>query len=97
DVFTERDVHVLELLITRLNYVYWMEHGLPARRFDVRGTDLDNIRQESISRQEPAEPLIEPLTPREMEVLAALAAGYSNKEIADRLDISEATVKTHVY
>jgi ATP/maltotriose-dependent transcriptional regulator MalT len=35
------------------------------------------------------------ITPRELEILEALAAGLSNKEIADRLFVSENTVKTH--
>jgi DNA-binding NarL/FixJ family response regulator len=42
------------------------------------------------------EPLIEALTPRELEVLQLLAEGLSNKAIAYRLDISEHTVKFHV-
>jgi DNA-binding NarL/FixJ family response regulator len=36
------------------------------------------------------------LTQREVDVLAAIAAGLSNTEIAGRLRISQATVKTHV-
>src|SRR5262249_5840920 len=36
------------------------------------------------------------LTPRERENLKCLAAGNSNKEIADLLDISQETVKEHV-
>jgi len=36
------------------------------------------------------------LTPREQEVLALLAEGLSNKEIAARLDISDHTAKFHV-
>ena len=36
------------------------------------------------------------LTPREHEIFAALGAGLSNAEIAERFVLSEATVKTHV-
>jgi DNA-binding NarL/FixJ family response regulator len=36
------------------------------------------------------------LTQREVEVLSEIAAGLSNREIANRLSISEATVKTHI-
>jgi DNA-binding CsgD family transcriptional regulator len=35
------------------------------------------------------------ITPRELEILEAMAAGYSNREIAERLYVSENTVKTH--
>jgi DNA-binding NarL/FixJ family response regulator len=42
------------------------------------------------------ENLIEQLTKREKEVLAEIANGKSNKEIADTLFITEKTVKTHV-
>ncbi|HUB52325.1 MAG TPA: response regulator transcription factor [Terracidiphilus sp.] len=38
----------------------------------------------------------EELTPREMDVLEQIVSGKSNKEIADELDVSEATVKTHI-
>jgi len=36
------------------------------------------------------------LTPREVEVLKLIAAGLSNNEIADKLVLSNATVKTHI-
>jgi DNA-binding CsgD family transcriptional regulator len=35
------------------------------------------------------------LTPRELEILEMIAAGLSNKEIAERGHVSENTVKTH--
>jgi NarL family two-component system response regulator YdfI len=44
----------------------------------------------------PLAELVEPLTPRESEVLQMLASGLANKEIAARLAISEHTVKFHV-
>ncbi len=47
-------------------------------------------------RERASTPLAEELTPREFEVLQLLAEGLSNKTIADRLNISEHTVKFHV-
>ncbi|MFI5265745.1 MAG: LuxR C-terminal-related transcriptional regulator [Chloroflexota bacterium] len=45
---------------------------------------------------EVSDPLQEPLTPRELEVLQLLSHGLSNKLIARTLSISEHTVKFHV-
>lgn len=39
---------------------------------------------------------VEPLTPRELEVLQLLAAGQTNRQIADSLVVTERTVKFHV-
>ena len=35
------------------------------------------------------------ITPRELEILALIANGMSNREIAEKLFVSESTVKTH--
>ncbi|GLY13224.1 response regulator transcription factor [Kineosporia rhizophila] len=44
----------------------------------------------------PPPPPVNPLTPREVEVLRAVARGLSNAEIGRELFIGEATVKTHL-
>ena len=41
-------------------------------------------------------PSYESLTPRENEVLAMLAEGLANREIADRLGVSDHTIKFHI-
>ncbi|EME14734.1 LuxR family transcriptional regulator [Rhodococcus triatomae BKS 15-14] len=43
-----------------------------------------------------ARPQLPDLTPREVEILEAMAHGLSNGEIAEKFTVSEATVKTHV-
>ncbi|WP_366923031.1 response regulator transcription factor [Metallumcola ferriviriculae] len=53
---------------------------------------LDKFQQMSKGEKEEASPL----TPREMEVLTAITMGLSNKEIGDRLFISDKTVKNHI-
>ncbi len=57
---------------------------------------LDAGLAPSVFRAAPAGAIDEPLTPRELEVLALLAEGLANKVIAARLGISEHTAKFHV-
>ena len=44
----------------------------------------------------PTQPLVDPLLERELEILALVATGASNKEIAAELFIAEGTVKNHL-
>ena len=40
--------------------------------------------------------MVESLTRREREIVALIAEGLTNRELADRLCISEATIRTHL-
>jgi non-specific serine/threonine protein kinase len=46
--------------------------------------------------KQPAEPLVEPLTRREQQVLRLLAEGYSGPEIAEQLTLALSTVREHL-
>jgi LuxR family maltose regulon positive regulatory protein len=50
----------------------------------------------TVTRDLIEQPLIDPLTPRELEVLDEMAAGRTNAEIGGKLFISVGTVKRHV-
>jgi RNA polymerase sigma factor (sigma-70 family) len=67
----------------------WMERKLMSKFFENEASHNSN---EANSQKK----TLEGLTPREQEVLRHLAAGLSNKEIADDLFISEKTVKSHL-
>jgi two-component system, NarL family, response regulator YdfI len=58
---------------------------------------LDSLlREGAASHRAVSPPLVEALTPREIEVLGMMVEGWGNKEISKRLGISEHTVKFHV-
>ena len=70
----------LGLRLTRTESVVVREVMVPAPVNFVR----DQSKLESLG-----------ITPRELEILELIAAGLSNKEIAERVYVSENTVKTH--
>lgn len=61
------------------------------RRLPISNRSL----QESMDALRIDSPLLEPLTPRQVELLALLEAGLSNQQIADRTHVTVSTVKGH--
>ena len=69
------------------------------------GVDVRAVHQllAAMGEQEPCpqpaetSTLVEPLTEREKDVLQLLALGLSNREMAEKLVLSEGTIKTHVH
>ena len=76
------------------------EHVVAAVRDAARGTaslspELLTRFTQALRQPPPPDPL-EPLSPRERQVLRLIARGHSNRQIARELAIGEQTVKTHV-
>jgi two-component system, NarL family, response regulator LiaR len=76
------------------------EHVIAAIRDAAAGTaslspELLTRLTQALRRSPPPDPL-QPLSPREREVLRLIARGHSNRQIARELAIGEQTVKTHV-
>jgi DNA-binding NarL/FixJ family response regulator len=70
-----------------------LDPGVQARLLQAARAGVDTERDRPGDRRTP---LPDGLTDREAEVLALIAQGRSNREIADALYVAEATVKTHV-
>lgn len=81
-----------------LDAIHTVAEGGSLLNQEVVGRFLRRLAAEVDERSQrvPAPTPTERLTPRELDVLRLIAAGMSNKEIAVRLSVTVATVKTHL-
>lgn len=56
---------------------------------------IKTLRESAIPSLKPRKPSYN-LTPRELDIVSAIVAGYANKDIAEKFSISEQTVKHHL-
>jgi DNA-binding NarL/FixJ family response regulator len=80
---------VADAVRTVANGAIWVDPSLPRKVFDI-------FQRSTHRAVDGSENGLAALTRREREVLACVAQGISNQEIAQRLCISEPTVKTHL-
>ena len=71
--------------------IHRVHRGEPSLQPSIAQKVLHEIKHPAALRPTP-----NPLTDREMEVLRLVAKGLSNPEIAQRLVVTEATVRTHM-
>lgn len=85
---TTRLVAVFDAVRTVAAGGVWIDPGLPRKVFA--------LFQDQTAASAGQDPGISRLTRREREVLACIAQGINNREIARKLCVSEPTVKTHI-
>ena len=89
---TERVGYLLKDRVSDLG-----ELSLSVRRIGEGGSVLDPmVVAQLVGQRRKGDTLLDDLTERELEVLALMAEGRSNKAIAERLFITEHTVEKHV-
>jgi len=85
---------LIDIIVRVARGEYLINEMVLSRPF-VASRALDQFRE--LSRLDrTASGFFSPLTPREIEILDCVARGYSNKEIAQVLNISDQTVKNHI-
>lgn len=98
--FVQRGQPLRQLLGEALNSRWGVEYGSVERAFAERMlqyfTTLSAPSEPTMMPLDSNASLVEPLSPREREVLPLLAAGLSHREIAAALTIAPDTARTHI-
>jgi LuxR family maltose regulon positive regulatory protein len=93
---------LLKRLHKKNDFVDYIEQVLNAFNDDTNSVEVEPHAHPDDSDDRaplpviPTQPLVEPLTNRELDVLELLAKRLQNKEIAEKLFVSNQTVKTHL-
>ena len=95
--FCLRDLSADELVsvITRVHRGDYLLTDSALQRLSVAASVVRQFRELSAT-EEVQEPILVPLSARELQILQQIARGHSNKEIAKTLGISDQTVKNHI-
>jgi LuxR family maltose regulon positive regulatory protein len=91
--FVELGAPLIELLVELARHGNLPTEGQRVLDACQAGVGTQTPSQPKVNR--PAQPLVEALTWRELDVLSLMDAHLMNKQIAQRLSISEETVKKH--
>ncbi|MEM7343637.1 MAG: LuxR C-terminal-related transcriptional regulator, partial [Chloroflexota bacterium] len=71
--------------------------ALAQQLLDQLSLSTPKMMKDDVSSKLLPEALVDPLTQREQEMLTLIAQGFTNRQIAEQLVVSESTVKTHLY
>jgi two-component system, NarL family, response regulator DegU len=86
----EKPAHYIPLAIRKvISGGLWFEHAMAERM-------LDEVLNRRNKTQDPEERKMAAITPREQEVIELICQGLKNKEVSERLYISETTVSHHL-
>lgn len=85
------------IMLRKSRYIPELQSGVSLRYVEKLLSFMgEDVAKTESSKQLPSE-MISPLTKRELEVLQLLALGLSNKEIAEKLFLTEGTTRIHLH
>jgi DNA-binding NarL/FixJ family response regulator len=98
DLFTAIKNGAQGYLLKNMDPIEWVSYlgALLKEESDIPKMMADRLFYRFKTGLSGEDPLIQQLTPRELEILALVAKGDTNRQIADTLIIAENTVKNHI-